>query len=316
MNRRTRAGLAAGAALLVAGLCGAGFGAPTAGAAPVVVTDRGGDTLTDAVEEAITAPAADIISTSADSTPDGITLAFRVAKMADPASDFNWTSDLTIASWQLDTNGDSDADYVIDYYRDEDTKALTADLDKVGPGHPPDECAPKAGYSADSGYSVVVDPKCLGGASAFSYQVDVAYTTDAKDDSADVATDFSPDKDWTGPVPVTLPTGAAPVPLVPPVTNSNPPPSASSTPSAPETGPGPKSNATTPTTARTVKPQQVTSATRPASSRPPAVTDGAPAPDLAHTGISDRVMRLGGFAAGIILIGIGLLFANRRPSLR
>jgi hypothetical protein len=323
MGTYRRLGRAAGAAILAGTSLASAFVtfAPPAEAEPVSVTDAVGDTVTDVIEDPISVPSADIVATAADSKPEGITLSFRTTKMVDPAADRNWLSVFTSARWELDTNGDAKRDYVLDYYRDEDTQALTADLDKSGPGYPPDDCQPPPAYSPDSGYSVVILPKCLGGATNLTYRVFLDYTVDAEDPGADIGTDVSPDQGWTGPVPITLAAGVTPVTLVPAV---------SSTPVAPQQTGG-SDAPTAPTTARTspstadtpkaggpgVTSTRPTAPTRgPASAGAPGpASDQPPAPDLAHTGLSDRFLRLAGFAVGIALIGIGLLFANRRPSL-
>jgi hypothetical protein len=322
MNTYRRLGLAAGAAILAgtSWLSAVVTLAPAAGAEIVSATDATGDTVTDTIEDPISVATADIVGTAVDSTPAGITLSFRTAKLVDPVADRNWLSVFTSARWELDTNGDSKRDYVVDYSRDEETQALTADMDKVGPGHPPDDCQPVPAYRPDAGYSVVILPKCLGEATTLGYRVLVEYTTNAEDPGADVGTDVSPDEGYTGPVPVTLAAGVTPVTLVAPV----------STPVAPQQaggGQAPSTSTTAPASsapgAATPRPTPGQTVDRPsARSRPtnPASNDTVPngtssvsAPGLARTGLGDRGVRLAAFALGIGLIGIGLLFANRRP---
>ena len=201
---------------------------------------------------------------------------------------------------------------------DEDTKQLTADLDRSGPAHLPDGCEPRPGYSRDRGYSVVIDPKCLGGADAFTYRVLMEYTTDAEDSGADIATDTSPGEGWTGPVAVTLAAGVTPVAVISPV--NTPPdagPSTTPRPSADGDSPAPapsRPGAATPTSVRPVAPAKAP--TRPSASVADPDSAAAPSPVLARTGLTERMVRLAGFAAGIGLMGIGLLFANRRPAVR
>jgi hypothetical protein len=320
MQRRKPLKATAGALLLAGALLAPGWIAPApAGAAVVDVTDATGDTLTDTIEDPIVAPMADIVATSADSRPEGVTLAFRVAQMADPMADRNWLSAFTSATWELDTSGDGKRDYIVDYYRDEETGVLTADLDKAGAGRPADECtAAKPGYSPEAGYTVTVDPKCLGGANAFTYRMSLEYTLDAEDPSADVATDSIPDEGWSSSVAVTLPAGEAPLAIVPPTPSAPPSSAPGASPSGSPAGP----EATTSTMVKPIAPQGDRPRSRPTSgasrdaaeASAPAPGASAPAPDLARTGLGDRALRMAWFAVGLGLMGIGLSFANRRPA--
>ena len=321
MERRLRLSFAARALLLAGTMFTPTFFVPALAAAATTAdaTDPSGDTVSETVEDPIRAPAADIVATTADSRPEGITLTVRVAEPADPAAAGNWLSSFTSLTWQLDITGDGKRDYVLDYYVDEDTKQLTADLDRSGPAHLPDGCEPRPGYSRERGYSVVIDPKCLGGADAFTYRVLLEYTTDALDPGADIATDASPGEGWTGPVAITLAAGVTPVAVVVPV--DSPPdagPSTAARPGsadgeAPTTAPS-RPVAATPTSARPVAPAKA--ATRPSASAAQPDSAAAVSPVLARTGLAERMVRLAGFAVGIGLIGIGLLFANRRPAVR
>lgn len=316
MQTGIRRRMITGAMLTAAGLFGVVIPASApAGAAVATVKDVAGDTVTESVEEPISAPRADIVETGAESRPDGITLSFRVNEFADPVTDPNWAGEdaNSYATWNLDVNGDGKRDFEIEYSIDSETRALAGFLYRFGTTfRPPDGCDPATSFSAASGYTVVIDPKCLGNPAAFTYRVAVTYNTNFKEASADVATDVSPDQGWSGPVTVNLPVGVTPGTLPTTSTTMRKAPS----PEAPTPeGPTPaQPGATTPTSARPVRPQQAASprgATRPPSTDPSA-TLAAPAPDLARTGLGDRTLRMAAFAAGIALIGIGLLVANRR----
>lgn len=324
MNMYRRLGVVAGAAILAGSSWAVAFVhlAPAAGAETVSVTDAPGDTVTDVIEDPIAVATADIVATAVDSTPDGITLSFRTSRLVDPMADGNWLSVFTSARWELETTGDSKRDYVVNYYRDEETGALTADMDKSGPGHPPDDCQPTPAYRPDAGYSVVIVPKCLGGATTLAYRVLLEYTTDARDPGADVGTDVSPDEGYTGPVPITLAAGVTPVTLIPPVSTpvapqqagGAAPPTSTTTlvAGAPETGTPrvtPGKTVTGPSAGSRSRPTNATS-----DGTAPDGTASAPAPDLARTGLGDRAVRMAWFAVGLGLMGIGLSFANRRPA--
>jgi hypothetical protein len=331
MNTYRRLGRATGAAIL-AGTSWLGAVvtlAPAAGAEVVSATDAAGDTVTDTIEDPISVANADIVATAADSTPDGITLSFRTAKLVDPAADRNWLSVFTGARWELDTNGDSKRDYVVNYSRDEETQALTADMDKLGPGYPPDDCQPVPSYRPDAGYSVVILPKCLGGATALGYRVLVEYTTNAEDPGADIGTDVSPDEGFAGPVPIILAAGVTPVTLIPPVSTPVAPQQASgAAPSTSTTAPvsgAPEAGTPWAAPGKTVTRPSAGSRSRPTNAAPnvtapegtaPDGTAPASAPGLARTGLGDRAVRMAVFALGIGLMGVGLLFANRRPAVR
>jgi hypothetical protein len=290
-----------------------------AGASPATATDPSGDTVTDTVEEPITALRADIVATSADVRPEGVVLGVRVGQTVDPKADPNWSSFDSTVTWMVDVTGDNQRDYKIEYSIDEETHGLTASLNRQGRApRPPDGCDnPPASFNPASGYSVVVDPKCLGNPAALSYQVEVSYNTDIENDSADVATDLSPNEGWTGPVSLSGATpGASPsaqqvTPLEAPSTSS-PQGSSLSAPSVPTPGPAAGAPASRPTSAR---PGPTAGAPRPAAQSGEHVdqTSASPGTALARTG-SARTVQLAEFAAGIVLIGFGLMFATRRPA--
>ena len=303
------------AGLVAAGALALALPIAVAGATPLAVTDAAGDTITEAVEDPINAPQVDIVSTIIDSRPEGLLFSIRVKQPVDPMSDPNWASEDTGATWTIDVNGDGKRDYVVEYYVDPDTHQLTGSQYRTGGGSAPadtDTCEePPATYSQDAGYSLAVDPRCLGNPSSLSYRVAMSYDTDAKLDSAETAIDTSPGDDaWSDPVTVTLPAGVTPG-TFPVRTPSSPPPpsSATSEGSAQSTPTQPTSAA--PNKRHPIKPHQASPGV---ASRPTTATPEAPAPALARTGLYDRTTRLTGFAVGIVLIGAGLLIANRRPS--
>ena len=56
-----------------------------------------------------------------------------------------------------------------------------------------------ATYRPETGYTVVVDPQCLGNPSAVSYQVSLYYQTDPNNEDT-VVTDVAPNTGLAGPV--------------------------------------------------------------------------------------------------------------------
>lgn len=321
MRARVRGSRPFAAALLAGGLLGLVTLTPAMAVdgAPFNMADAVGDTVIDPVEEPITAPRADIVSIAARSGSDGIVLSVRLRQPADPKTDPNWASEDGLASyltWTIDANGDGDGDFDVEYSVEPEEKTLLASLaTSSGSFRPPADCDPAASFSPADGYTVVVDPKCLGNPASFSYQVEIFYNTDAKSDDAEIASDRSPDDGWAGPVAVTLPSGATAGTLPPGRTPTTPPASAS----APVTATAPAAPGATPAT-----PQHAPSGPRRSSSAPdgavaPEVPDDAAAPaapNLARTGPSDRVIRMTGFAVGVALVGVGLLVGNRQPSPR
>lgn len=322
MHARVRhAIITAGTALVASVTFGVGVlgAAAPAGAAPTSITDPADDTVTEAVEDPIAAPRADILSSTAESGPDGIALGIRLKQVTDPLTDPNWSGDgiTSYANWGLDLNGDDRRDFEIEYAVDPETRALVGSLYRIGKGpRPADGCDPIPSFNPASGHSVRVDPKCLGNPASFRYQVELLYNTDINDDSSEVATDASPDDGWSEPVTVNLPAGVTPgtfpVVVEPQVTDPAPssaPSSGVPTNTAPPSR-SPNVSATTPTRPAAAQ-QAKPGAPRPANGSPdaPAVA----ASGLARTGMPDRTLRLAWFAMGIALIGAGLRFANQRP---
>ncbi|HYH48473.1 MAG TPA: hypothetical protein VEG38_02895 [Acidimicrobiia bacterium] len=310
------------ATAVTAGLLGIGV-APVAGAAPVGTTDPGGDTVTEAVEEPFDSPPADIVATSAESRPDGIVLSLRVKQLADPLADPNWASEATIVAWTLDVNGDKKRDYVVEYAIDPETRQLAGFMYRTGSGGMiPDSCdEPKVSFNRDAGYTVQLSASCLGNPGALSYRVQTSYDTDNKNDSAETVTDTSPDADaWTGPVTVALPTGIVPLAVGSPPQPSAPAGVGSTTTTVPPAQSAPQAPADTPRESQPARstPSMTSRSARATSGSPQASLEPAPAPApaLAHTGAPDRMARMAWFAAGIILIGSGILFGNRRPVLQ
>ncbi len=324
MNIGRRVALALGAVVLAAGSSSLLLApAPWAGAAtPVVgqVTDEVDDLTAHGETGFEPGPAADIVGASADYQAGGLTLTIRALKMADPREDRAWQTNETYAEWLLDTNGDGREDFEARYRLESGQLGGAVypvdenDEDDVSPAA---KCGLQAAtFDPATGYTAVVDPKCLGNPPAIGYQASLYYQADPNDENT-LGSDLAPD-DLTEPL--ALGSGAT-VPPAAPAPGSDPGPDGSggSTPvaplgattptSAPRSGAAPAPCSTSTAAPTTAAPDVTRPATDPADS-------AAPAPGLANTGLSDRTMRMAGFAAGIMLIGIGILFGNRRAAVR
>ncbi len=174
-------------------------GTPTAGPGvpTVTVTDPSGDTVVDGTGKPVAVGRADIVRAMADYTARAVVLTAQVAQPVDPKQDPNWISDSTYVSWALDTNGDGVADFEVQYYLA--SGAPVADVSRAGDTSNTSLCSAEAGYTAD-GYTVAIDPACLGGPATVSFRVTTYYDTDPKNTNSDVATDVSPDGGLSRPV--------------------------------------------------------------------------------------------------------------------
>jgi len=174
-------------------------GTPTAGPGvpTVTVTDPSGDPVVDGSGKPAAVGRADIVRAMADYTARAVVLTAQVAQPVDPKQDPNWISDSTYVSWALDTNGDGVADFEVQYYLA--SGAPVADVSRAGDTSNTPLCSAEAGYTAD-GYTVAIDPACLGGPATVSFRVTTYYDTDPKNTNSDVATDVSPDGGLSRPV--------------------------------------------------------------------------------------------------------------------
>jgi len=206
MNVRIRlmltAGVVAVLAAVTAGCSGSGATSVAAGvvsgASASAITDAVGDTVSNGTTTKVAVPQADLVAASATYRAGQITLTARVRQPSDPVAT-GW-GDSTFLTWQLDTNGDGKPDDDIQYYLD--SGELVGDVTRTGT---PDSAAPlchvsSANYAAATGYTVVVDPKCVGNPNAFSYRVTTYYDTKPGDDKAPVATDVVPDTGFSAPI--------------------------------------------------------------------------------------------------------------------
>jgi hypothetical protein len=174
---------------------------PAAGSTPGSgeVTDPAGDTFVDGTSKRVTEARADIVAAGAAFGPGGVTFTVQVRQPDDPRTDPKWSSDATFITFDVDTTGDGKPDFEVQYGYDgtQFTGQVThpGDDDSV-----PALCnATTAGYGA-AGYSVTIDPACLGNPTSLAFRVTTYYDTNPKDDNADVASDVAPDGGMSFPV--------------------------------------------------------------------------------------------------------------------
>ncbi|HET9771297.1 MAG TPA: hypothetical protein VFS16_10440 [Acidimicrobiia bacterium] len=166
---------------------------------PGTLADQPGDTVADGSGAALRDSRADIVRVGAVYGPEGVSLAMQVDRPTDPRKDERWAADSTYAQWELDTNGDSVADFEVQYYMI-DEENLGGSVSKPGDTGEPVCDISRATYSAD-GYRVTFDAACLGDPASFSYRGTLYYDTNPADENAEVATDAAPNGGWSFPIP-------------------------------------------------------------------------------------------------------------------
>jgi hypothetical protein len=252
-------------------------------------------------------PRADITQASAEYAPGWIRLKVQVKNPTDPVKDPAW-SDRSDAEWALDTNGDGKPEYTVEFASDKgELYGAVFDVNK------PDDkslCdADSASFTPQDGYTLVIDPKCIGNPKSLGYSVGMFFATDAKNDNSPMATDRAPDQGFKVVAAPGQPADA-PAPASPtagsPVAPNAAPSVARGPAGAPSRGPAAAPNRTAQATPGTTTPP----AAAPAQSDP-----AAPPAPLARTGSATETRAL--FGLGIMLVGFGVVVMTRpaRPSL-
>jgi hypothetical protein len=324
--RRFRFDRTAGLALVIAGLVTTAWFAapvPAIAAGPAPITDPTGDVINRDTNAKLTSAATDIVSATVDSGAQGIVLTFKTAQMGDPATDPNWASPNTFVSWQIDDNGDGKVDDLVRFSADRETPGgISGDLTHwTGPGIPAKHCDAQAAFDPTNGYSLTINPTCMGSPASITYRVQLTYDTDLAPTKPVLAFDVAPDQGLAGPVPIFVPTAPA---AAPPAAGA-PAPGGAAAPGTPAGGAGPAKPAAKappkPAAKAPPKPAATAPAKRPASSAPattapansvPANPATAPRPDLANTG--PGMARALGALAGLLLLfgGISLMAPPER----
>jgi len=251
-------------------------------------------------------PRADITQASVEYAPGWIRMKVQVKAPTDPVKDDAW-SDRSDAEWALDTNGDGKPEYTVEFASDKgELYGAVFDVNK------PDDkslCdADSATFSPQDGYTLVIDPKCIGNPRSLGYSVGMFFATDPKNDNSPMATDRAPDQGFkvvaapgqpaeaAAPGPAQGGTGAPAAPVA-----ANAAPSVPRGPAgAPARGPAAARNRTA----------QATPAATTAPAVAPAQNGSAvPAAPLARTGSASETRAL--FGLGIMLVGFGLVVMTR-----
>jgi hypothetical protein len=160
-----------------------------------VIDDPTGDTVVDSSRAPQANAAADVVQSRATNTTKAIGFAVKVAQPADPTRDPNWNSPATFVLWEVDTSGDGNPDYEIEYFLE--GGKLIGGVSRLSGNGRQAACEAEAGYTSES-YLVGIDPACLGSPASLSYRATVFYGTDPN--SEDSVTDVAPDGGMTGPV--------------------------------------------------------------------------------------------------------------------
>ena len=251
-------------------------------------------------------PRADITEASLEYAPGWIRMKVQVKNPTDPLKDPAW-SDRSDAEWALDTNNDGQPEFTVEFATDKgELYGAVFDISK------PDDkslCdADSASFSAEDGYTLVIDPKCIGNPKAVGYSVAVFFDTNPKDEKAPMATDRVPDMGFKAVAAPGQPAEtAAPAPGTP---------VADAAPVAPKGAPsvtrGPAGAASPgPARADQAASQGAPGAAGASSAAPgdPAPAPGDPAKPLARTGSASQTRAL--FGLGLMLFGAGLVVMTR-----
>lgn len=300
------------------GMAAAPTGARAADEVPPLVTvlEAVTDGLTDVVNTATAGlfeqPRADITSASVEYAPGWIRMKVQTQAPINPLTDKAW-SDRSDAEWVLDTNGDGNPDYSVEFATAAG-ELYGAVFDIAKPDDPSICDADSASFSPEDGYTLVIDPECIGKPKTLGYAVAVFMDVNPDDQSENppMATDRVPDQGFQ-PVNAPAQPGEAPAAAPPPAPVApNEVPSATRAPAAapvPDAAPGRSGQAAAP---GADAPGGPTPAPAPGNvEAAPGQPTPAPAPagPLARTGAGSERHAL--FGLGILLLGAGMLVMTR-----
>jgi hypothetical protein len=242
-------------------------------------------------------PRADITEASLEYAPGWIRMKVQVKNPTDPVKGPEW-SDRSDAEWALDTNKDGQPDFTVEFATDKgELYGAVFDVNKPDAKSLCD--ADSAGFSPEDGYSLVIDPKCIGNPKSLGYSVAMFVSTDPKNDNAPMATDRVPDEGFKDvlapgqPAEAAAPGPGAPTAPPAPVAPKGAPSVTRGPAAAPAPGPSAAPNRAAQATSGTVAPGA------------PGAAAGAPGTPLARTGSPTETRAL--FGLGIMLVGAGLV---------
>lgn len=160
-------------------------------------TDPQGDTVNDDTDQPMDVAEADIVRSWISADARAIVLGLQVRTPTDPATHRAWVDGDSSAEWDLDVNGDSEADFVA-AMSNEDGQVVGGVSKADAAEEDDDLCSvSNLSYAADRGYTVTVDAACIGSPDTVAYQAEFFYDTDPSDENAPEATDSSPDDDMS-----------------------------------------------------------------------------------------------------------------------
>jgi len=305
------------------------MGPPGAGAAdtapPLVTTvqkvvDGVGDIVNGVTGTLFDNGRADITGASVEWAPGWIRMKVQLKTPTDPLKDAAW-SDSDDIEWDLDTNNDGKPDYTVEFATDKG-ELYGAVFDATKPDDNSVCDADSASFSPEDGYTLVIDPKCIGNPKSVYWAVMSFLSSNPKDANAQMVSDRVPDLGFTAQAAPGEPAPAPPAP--PPAPPAGPPPPAAgpggtrapasvgANVAAPAPKPGASSAAPRRTAADSGSSAPAAGAPAPSAGQAPGA---APSPgNLARTGSAGERDALFGF--GLLLLGFGLVVMTRpsRPT--
>jgi hypothetical protein len=300
-------------------------GAGAADTAPPLVTtvqtalDGVGDVINTVTSGLFDNSRADITSASLEYAPGWIRMKAQLKTATDPLKDPTW-NDGNDLEWALDTNGDGQPDYTVEFATNKG-ELYGAVFDATKPNDKSVCDADSASFSPQDGYTLVIDPKCIGNPKSLGYAATMYFDANPKDDKEPAVSDRVPNDGFQTAVapgqPAPTPTGAQAAPPAP-VTGAPAPAPAKGPTSAPKAG-TPGSAGPSRTASGSAVPGSPAAAGAPArgatTTPGPAPTAGAAVPgaaapnSLARTGSASQRRALLGL--GVMLLGAGLLVMTR-----
>ena len=163
------------------------------------VTDSAGDVV-DSDGAKLKDARGDILQATADYKADSIQFEVRIAQFTDPVKDPNWTSDSTYLLWMLDTDGDAEGDFTIEYGI-QNGRLYSAAFRLGAPDNATALCDAASVQTDPSGfYRLRLDPGCIGRPDSFGWSVEASYDTNARSDDAPATEDLLPNEGFTAPM--------------------------------------------------------------------------------------------------------------------
>ena len=162
------------------------------------IVDRTNDVVSDDSSSVpLTESRADVTGASTEYRPGEMAFTLNVVSASNPRTDLNWADGASSAFWGLDTNSDSQPDYLVTLVQVEGLVVSGV----VKPSDPENLlCLGSGGFDGTT-YEAVIASRCVGNPASYRWGGGMMYDTNPADDAAAVAIDVVPDGDtWAGPV--------------------------------------------------------------------------------------------------------------------